>query len=441
MLLLLSLSYLPVASGETLGAWNSTTDWKNSDLTGITAQSCVTYSGYIYCVGGFLGGGAGPQDEVEYASLSSSGVGTWYSSTTYPTGFDDGSCAAFNGYIYCVGGDIDTNGDFTTNVYYATVSSSGVGTWTLATNPYPLAIAAESCAASGGNIYCVGGTADESYPNTPTDAVYTAAVSSSGVGSWSLSYYPDEILHPSCVISSGYLYCVGGGALPEESLVPVPSEIVAYASISDGVGSWTVSTDYPTDVDYTSCAASGGYVYCVGGEVDNSGDFTDAVYYGQLSSSGISGWTGTTNYPQEIYLESCVPSDGYLYCVGGQTSGSFIVGAVNYSGIGGASSSSSSSSSSSTSSTSTTTVSTSQSSVPVCPSTSGGVLMPVGATFTDQSGNTWTAPGGSVGGDTLSSYFFPGPMSNVPPPMWQGWGGIYGTYNGQQGWIITFYCA
>jgi len=65
----------------------------------------------------------------------------------------------------------------------------------------------------------------------------------------------------------------------------------------------------------------------------------------------------------------------------------------------------------------------------------------VGATFTDQAGNTWTIPGGVINGGTVSSYFFPGPISNVPPPMWQGWGGSYGTYAGQQGWIITFYCS
>ena len=67
--------------------------------------------------------------------------------------------------------------------------------------------------------------------------------------------------------------------------------------------------------------------------------------------------------------------------------------------------------------------------------------MPVGATFTYGSGNTWTAPSGSDGqGAVWSSYFFPGPTTSVPAPMQQGWGGDYGTYNGQQGWVVTFYC-
>jgi hypothetical protein len=75
-----------------------------------------------------------------------------------------------------------------------------------------------------------------------------------------------------------------------------------------------------------------------------------------------------------------------------------------------------------------------------CPSTSGGTYMPLGATFTDAYGNTWIAPSGNLGGGTWSSYFFSGPQSNIPAPMMQGWGGEFGMYSGQQGWVVTFYC-
>jgi hypothetical protein len=82
-----------------------------------------------------------------------------------------------------------------------------------------------------------------------------------------------------------------------------------------------------------------------------------------------------------------------------------------------------------------------------CPFNDGGTLMPKGATFTDSYGNNWVAPSGFEGGSTLfgtfgnmTSYFFAGPQSSVPAPMLQGFGGVFGTYNGQQGWIITDYC-
>jgi hypothetical protein len=71
-----------------------------------------------------------------------------------------------------------------------------------------------------------------------------------------------------------------------------------------------------------------------------------------------------------------------------------------------------------------------------CPSVTGGVAVPAGATFTDYYGRTWTVPGGST-----YTYFFAGPQSNIPPPLQQGFGGEYVTYNGQQGWIISFSCS
>ena len=76
----------------------------------------------------------------------------------------------------------------------------------------------------------------------------------------------------------------------------------------------------------------------------------------------------------------------------------------------------------------------------VCPSTGSGTLMPKGATFKDASGNVWLAPSGSGTGGYWSSYFFPGAQGVVPAPMVQGWGGVYGAYGGQSGWIVTFYC-
>jgi hypothetical protein len=71
-----------------------------------------------------------------------------------------------------------------------------------------------------------------------------------------------------------------------------------------------------------------------------------------------------------------------------------------------------------------------------CPSTTGGVILPVGATFTDQNGNTWTVQGGND-----VTYFFAGTQSSIPPPMQQGSAGEYVTYDGQQGWMVSFYCA
>jgi hypothetical protein len=341
--LVVSLSSILPVGAETVGSWNSTTPWQNSSTTGITGESCATYSGYIYCVGGFLVGG--PRSGVYYAPVSSSGVGTWTQTTSYPTGFDQGSCAISGGYIYCVGGEINGAGAYTNAVYYASVSASGVGAWT-STTVYPIIIEQESCAISSGYIYCVGGTSDESFPYTPGNGVFYAPVSASGVGAWTTSNFPTVIDGESCTISSGYIYCVGG-----DSVETPYTDIVFYAPVSaSGVGAWTSTTHYPTDVTYTSCATYSGYIYCIGGFIDGT-TFTNAVYYASVSSSGVGTWTPTTAYPNQTYLQSCPIYLGYIYCVGGQNAMGFISNLVYYSSVSGSIPPSTSSTSSTSSST------------------------------------------------------------------------------------------
>ena len=85
---------------EQLVAWNSTTTYPLM----VSGHSCVTSSGYIYCVGGARGSPPQFYDSVYYALLNSSGVGAWTKTTSYPTKITGESCVASYGYIYCVGG-------------------------------------------------------------------------------------------------------------------------------------------------------------------------------------------------------------------------------------------------------------------------------------------------------------------------------------------------
>ena len=116
--------------------------------------SCATYSGYIYCVGG--GTGLGSTPAAYYAPISSSGVGAWATTASYPTAINYQSCATYSGYIYCVGGLSGGKGNVLSAVYFAPVSSSGVSAWT-STTRYPTTIEEQSCAIYSGYIYCVGG--------------------------------------------------------------------------------------------------------------------------------------------------------------------------------------------------------------------------------------------------------------------------------------------
>jgi hypothetical protein len=60
-----------------------------------------------------------------------------------------------------------------------------------------------------------------------------------------------------------------------------------------------------------------GYVYCVGGV--GSSSYINTVYYATVSSGGIGTWTKAGNYAQSVFTD-CVISSGYMYCVGGADS-------------------------------------------------------------------------------------------------------------------------
>ena len=76
------------------------------------------------------------------------------------------------------------------------------------TTDYPMGIQDESCVSSQTDIYCVGGYAGGPNGKSITD-VYYAPLSSSGIGSWTLTTaYPYPVFEPRCTTNSGYIYCI-----------------------------------------------------------------------------------------------------------------------------------------------------------------------------------------------------------------------------------------
>ena len=248
----------------------------------IYGQACVANSGFVYCVGGTYDDGGDDVNASYYAPLNSGGVvGTWSSTTPYPIPTDGQYCVASAGYIYCVAGFNEIYGTNASSlassfVYYAPLSSSGIGSWNKSTS-YPAGITLPSCFAADGYIYCMGGISNGNAVSTD----YYAKLSSSGVGTWTqTTTYPIVASGQACAISSGYIYCVGG--VGSSSYL----NTVYYASVSpEGIGAWTKAGNYPQSV-MTECVASSGYMYCVGG-LGNSQLYSDAYYIPLESLMGV----------------------------------------------------------------------------------------------------------------------------------------------------------
>ena len=216
-----------------------------------------------------------------FSQLTSTGPGSWSLTTAYPVAVDSQACVSCSGYIYCVGGENETNGlnataISTNSAWYAPLSASGIGNWTQ-TTAYSQAVAFPSCAASTTDIFCVGGV-DSS--DNGVNNVYYASLSPSGIGAWTTTTaYPMDAYGQSCVVTSGSIICIGG--VPNGTTSS--SDAVYSAPVtSSGVGSWHQAANYPVGVE-TACAVAAGNLYCVGGYQDSSA-ISSSTYYATVQS-------------------------------------------------------------------------------------------------------------------------------------------------------------
>jgi hypothetical protein len=221
--------------------------------------------------------------------------------------------------------------------YYATLTNSGaIGEW-MSTTPFPIPIDTESCVASSSHIYCIGGnneTDGEAEDAAPSNSVWFAPISSSGIGNWSQTTpYPSNDYFPDCFAAGGYVYCIGGADSNGNSLT------TSYFAplTANGVGPWTQTTAYPVAATGQACAISAGVIYCVGGETAEGSSstpptFTNSVYYAQISPGGIGTWKQSPNFPESIGTD-CAIASNYLYCVGGFNNNGGVNSIVNYASL------------------------------------------------------------------------------------------------------------
>jgi hypothetical protein len=290
-----------------------------SGTFGVAGQQCVNDTNYIICVGGQDYNG-GPRNEVytsSYISATTTNITSWTAdSDVYPQSINGQACVTYSGYVYCVGGTYNDAGDDTASSYYAPVGSNGnVGPWN-STTPYPIAVDSQYCVSSSGYIYCVGGNNETDGTNADaasSNSVWYAALSSSGIGAWSHSNaYPSNLYFPSCFAYGAYIYCVGAADGNNN-----PQSTDYFAPLSNaGVGTWTETTTYPIQVTGQACSFDSGTVYCLGGQ-GSQNSYTSSIYYASVSSAGIGSWKDAkANYPEGVQT-TCIALLGYMYCVGG----------------------------------------------------------------------------------------------------------------------------
>ena len=293
----------------------------------IAALSCVAGGARVFCIGGL---NSTPQttNSTYTAPLSSLGTGAWARLPDYPTGIAGQSCVAYSGYVYCVGGlqaasTATSESEVTSAVYFAPLTASGMGPWTRAAD-YPFGVYDQSCAVMQGYVYCVGGVGSNS---SIVSAVEYAQLSPSGISRWmTATSYPVVVAAESCSGYAARLYCVGG----------LNATSIAVGSVYDGSlnGSqlgWTEDTVYPTPVAGQSCLVQYPGLYCIGG-LNSTSYATRSVYFSYLNDTHLN-WIGSAAYPVDVQGQACVTYASQIYCIGGYDGTEFIA-SVFFSSIG-----------------------------------------------------------------------------------------------------------
>jgi hypothetical protein len=384
--------YDNITNTGALGAtWTATTVFTATSMPARTEFGAVAYNGYLYVMGGIASAATGDCtatsdmcNGVFYNSFLATGAisSTWTATTTFfaTSGMparDQFGVAAYNGYMYVLGGLASAStGDCTTGTYqcsgvfYDSISSTGVlgGTWTASTsfptsNPTMPARDGLGAFIFDGYLYALGGygataTGDCASGSNYCSGVFEAPVNANGtIGNWAQTTsftggstmparqdfasvaYQENSYYP-------YIYVLGGLAATSTGDCTGTSNLcsgvwVAPINSEGQIGSSWIATTAFTTTSMPARAQFGtvaynGYIYVLGGQASAAtgdctatSDMCNGVFYDNITSAGALGasWTADTAayFPTATMPARAgfglVAYDGYMYVLGGIASG------------------------------------------------------------------------------------------------------------------------
>lgn len=301
-----------ISRGAVSGATVSAGWTDNTFTTGRQMMGVAAYNGYLYIVGGK--GSAGNLSDIQYATINPTGTLSAFASTTglSLSARYGMAVVAYSGYLYVLGGYDGTT-------YYATgqsarLNSNGTisaGAWQNVTN-LPAAGYGFGVATYNDKLYILGG-----YNGTTFDThAYYASMGSSGLlSAWTTSgnTFTNGRYRTAAVAYNGYLYLAGGSGAANYN-------DVQYAQInSDGsISAWITTSSFSAPRYGLGFTAKNGYLYVLGG-------YDGTTYFGQVNyapinaNGSVSAWTGAGSATQlgGRWGMSLVSYRNSLYAVGG----------------------------------------------------------------------------------------------------------------------------
>jgi|GEM_PF-1092700 len=270
-----TVNYAKVNADGSLGTWNT---GNNTGLSARYETAAVAANGYIYLVGGKVGGST--STDVLYTKINADGnLGNWTATTSLPSPREDGSAIVANGYIYYIAGDNNLTNQNT--IYYSKLNADGtVGTsWTTGTSTSLPTITRFASVFANGYAYVIGSSG-------AANTVYYSKFNADGTNtSWtSTNTLSTGVSDTAAVALNGYIYVIGGSSVGVTNTVQYAK---LNANGTTGTWSTTTNTNLTARANLAAFTANG-YMYAVGG-VDGTGTALTSVYYTSLERVKISG--------------------------------------------------------------------------------------------------------------------------------------------------------
>ena len=289
-----SAEYAAINASGTLGSWTSTQSLIVARGGADGGPTAVEVNGYIYVIGGVNDdqGGGTPLNTVERASISPDGsLGAWQVLTaTLNTGRRGAASVVVGDYLYVVGGASGPWGLSTLNsVERSRINpDASLGAWEVLTATMNSERGALGLAAYGGYLYALGGYLDTGMSLETLSSVEKAGISPDGtLGAWT-SETPLTCgrLESSAVIVSNTLIVIGGWAYMNSSACPVETNEIGTGGT---LGPWSVTSPASVDRPGVSAAVYNQSIYVVGGHADSfpSPPSTNAVERGALLKNKV----------------------------------------------------------------------------------------------------------------------------------------------------------
>lgn len=250
--------------------------------TGVMSPGVAAYDGYLYVVGGKTA--SSRQGSVQYAPIGTNGslsddfttTGSFVTGSGSDTGREGGCTVAYNNRLYVVGGWDGTN--YHDDVRYATIGSNGApGSWGDSGSNFSGTRANAGCSVIGGRLYVFGGRGSSVY----SDVQYAPINNNGTLGSWTTTAgFMGGRSHFISGYSNGFLYIYGGCTTTACSAGY--GDIQRSSVNSDGsLNAWQIQSP-ATDTPYaTTGLIYGGYLYQLGGS--GLGGGANATAYAPLN--------------------------------------------------------------------------------------------------------------------------------------------------------------